>query len=141
MVSAPQVESLNAGVKPSIRRDTPIPELCEVIAESGNVQLARSILTPFGPTVEIDGDCLQSVGIAWCVAQHCTKVEGAGIRVKKEPVWLYVCSSAITSFISQLRDVSTLARVELPDMEVDDGKLSQGQLDPFTTEDCLTVNG
>ena len=123
--------------EPSIRRSTPLPELFEVVAESGNEQLAQSILSPYGPTVEIDEDYLDGVGIVWCVAQHCKQVEGAGIRVGGIGVCVY--SSAITSFISQLGDVSTLTRVELPSMEVVDGKLSQGQLNPFTTEDCLTV--
>ena len=129
------LETLNTVVEPSIREGTPLPELCEVVAESGNEQLARSILSPCGPTVEIDQYCLKGVGIAWCVAQHCKQVEEAGIRVGgiSVPSWV------ITIFISQLGDVSTLTRVELPDIKVDDGKLSQGQLNPFTTEDCLTV--
>ena len=129
------LETLNTVVKPSIRRGTPLPALCEVVAESGNEQLGQSILSPCGPTVEIDELRLRGVGTAWCVAQHCKQVEGAGIRVGG----VDVRSSAITSFISQLGDVSTLTRVELPYMKVDDGKLSQGQLNPFTTEDCLTV--
>ena len=134
------LETLNTVVKPSIRRSTPLPELCEVVAESGNEQLAQSILSPCGPTVEIDEHCLWPVDIhiAWCVAQHCMRkqVEGAGIRVVLN-TRIYL--STVTSFISQLGDVSTLTRVELPDMKVDDGKLSQGQLIPFTTDDCLTV--
>ena len=140
------LETLNTVVKPSIRWNTPLPELCEVVAESGNEQLAQSILSPCGPTVEIDKYCLRDVGIAWCVAQHCKQVEGAGIRVLGKYVRSsnilgreYDSSLAIANFISQLGDVSTLTRVELPYMEVDDGKLSQGQLNPFTTEDCLTV--
>ena len=134
------LETLNTVVEPSIRKSAPLPELCEVVAESGNEQLAQSILSPCGPTVEIDNDYLRSVGIAWCVAQHCKQVEGPGIRVEEIGAGgRDVYSSAITSFISQLGDVSTLTRVELPHMLVDDGKLSQGQLNPFTTEDCLTV--
>ena len=130
------LETLNTVVKPSIRWGTPIPALCEVVAKSGNEQLAQFILSPCGPTVEIDKDCLGGVGIVWCVAQNRKQVEGAGIRVGGE----YVYSLDVTSFISQLGDVSTLTRVELPnDMRVDDGKLSQGQLNPFTTEDCLAV--
>ena len=118
------LETLNTVVKPSFRRSTPLPELCEVVAESGNEQLAQSILSPCEPPVEIDKNYLERIGIAWCVAQHCKQVEAAGIRVGGEDVR----SSNITSFISQLGDVSTLTRVELPDMMVDDGKLSQGQL-------------
>ena len=124
------LETLNTVVEPSIRESTSLPALCEVVAESGNEQLAQSILSPCGPTVEIDKDCLRGVGTAWCVAQHCKQVEGAGIKVGKEDVR----SSAITSFIFQLGDVSTITRVELPSMKVDDGKLSQGQLNPFTAE-------
>ena len=126
------LETLNTVVEPNIRRSTPLPALCEVVAESGNEQLAQSILSPCGPTVGIDGNCLRGADIAWCVAQHCKQVEGAGIRVGGK----LVPSSAITSFISQLGDVSTLTRVEV--VEVDDGKLSQGQLNPFITEDYLT---
>ena len=129
------LETLNTVVKLSIREGTPLPALCEVVAESGNEQLAQSILSPCGPTVEIIEYSLRGVGIAWCVSQHCKQVEGAGIRVGGRKVH----SSDITSFISQLGDVSTLTIVELPHMKVDDGKLSQGQLNPFTTEDCLTV--
>ena len=129
------LETVNTVVKPSIRESAPLPELCEVVAESGNEQLAQSILSPCGPTVDIDVNCLIGVGIAWCVAQHCKQVEGAGIRVGGMPVR----SSAITSFISQLGDVSTLTRVELLVMVVYDGKISQGQLNPFTAEDCLIV--
>ena len=114
------LETLNTVVKPSIRWGTPLPALCEVVAESGNEQLARSILSPCGPTVEIDQYCLEGVGIAWCVAQHCKQVEGPGIRVGD----IGVPSWSIASFISQLGDVSTLTRVELPHMEVVDGKLS-----------------
>ena len=124
------LDTLNTVVEPSIRRSTPLPELCEVVAESGNEELGQSILSPCGPAVEIDEDCLRGFGIACCVTQHCKQVEGAGIRVGGY-------SSDITSFISQLGDVSTLTRVELPDMKIVDGKLSQGHLNPFTTEDCL----
>ena len=128
------LETLNTVVKPSIRWSTPLPALCEVVAESGNEQLAQSILSPCGPTVQIDENYLWGVGRAWCVTQHCKQVEGAGIRAVGR-----IHSSAITSFMSQLGDVSTLTRLELPNMMINDGKLSQEQLNPFTTEDCLTV--
>ena len=123
------LETLNTVVKPSIGRSTPLPELCEVVAESGNEQLAQFILSPCGPTVEIDDDCLEGFGIAWCMSQHCKQVDGAGIRVGR----INVCSLDITSFISQLGDVYALTRVELPKMKVNDGKLSQRHLDPFIT--------
>ena len=122
------LDSLNTVVKPSIRRDTPLLALCEAVAESGNEQLAWSILSPCGPTVEIDEFYLEDVGIAWCVTQHCKQVDGAGIRVKPYDLQQSVPSSAIAHFISQLGDVSTVTRVELPYMYADDGKLSPGQL-------------
>ena len=109
------LDTLNTVVKPSISRGTPLHELCEAVAESGNAQLARSILSPCGPTVVIDGDCLDDVGVAWCVGEYCKQVDGAGIRIEGSPV---------TNFISQLRDISTLVRVEVPYLYSDDGKLS-----------------
>ena len=131
-LSTPGIQSmllgtLNTVVKPSISRRTPLPELCEVIAESGNAQLARSILSPCGPTVVIDGDCLDcldgdylndDVSIAWCVGEYCKQVNGAGIGIEGQ--WF----GGVTNFISQLGDVSTLVRVELPYLYRDDGKLS-----------------
>ena len=125
------LETLNTVVEPSIRESTPLPALCEVVAESGNEQLARSILSPCGPTVEIDRYCLWEVGIAWCVAQHYKQVEGAGIRVRDEDGMQHIYSLNITSFTSQLGDVSTLTRVELPSRVGVDSKLSQGQLNPI----------
>ena len=112
------LETLNTVVKLSIRRSTPLPELCEVVAESGNEQLALSILSPCGPTVEIDKDCHESVGVAWCVTQHCKQMDGAGIRVVLNAGDLH-CFYSLAPFISQLGDVSTVARVELPDMCLD----------------------
>ena len=99
------LDTLNTVLKPSISRRTPLPELCEVVAESGNAQLAWSILCPCGPTVVIDGDCLD-VSVAWCVGEYCKQVDGAEIRIEG---W-----HGVTNFISQLGDVSTLVRVELP---------------------------
>ena len=108
------LDTLNTVVKPSIRRGTPLPELCEAVAESGNTQLARSILSPCGPTVVIDEDYLYDVGIAWCVGEYCKQVDGAGIRIEGR--------YGVTNFISQLGDVSTLVRVEVPYLHRD-GKL------------------
>ena len=116
------LETLNTVVKPSIRKSTPLRALCEVVAESGNEHLAQSILSLCGPTVEINDESFDGVGIVWCVAQHCKQVEGAGIRFRGGG--MTALSSPIASFISQLGDVSTLTRVELPDMKVYDGKLS-----------------
>ena len=98
------LDTLNT-VKPNFSRHTPLPELCEVIAESGNAQLARSILRPCGPTVVIGGDYLKDVSIAWCVGEYCKQVDGAGIRIEG--------FGGATNFISQLGDVSTLVRVEV----------------------------
>ena len=109
------LDTLNTVVKPSIRWGTPLPELCEVIVESGNAQLARSILSPCGPTVVIDGDCLKDVSIAWCVGEYCKLVDGAGIRIEGR-------YGGVDNFISQLGHVSTLDRVELPYLH-SDGKL------------------
>ena len=113
------LDTLNTVVKPSIRRDTPLPELCEVIAESGNAQLARSILCPCGPTVVIRRDYLnfKDVSVAWCVGEYCKQVDGAGIRIEGK-------YGGVTNFISQLGDVSTLVRVEVPYVYGVNGKLS-----------------
>ena len=110
------LDTLNTVLKPSISRRTPLPELCEVIAESGNAQLAWSILSPCGPTVVIDGDYLD-VSVAWCVGEYCKQVDGAGIRIEER-------YGGVDNFISQLGDVSTLVRVELPYLYHVDGKLS-----------------
>ena len=110
------LDTLNTVVKPSIRDSTPLPELCEVIAESGNAQLAWSILSPCGPTVVIDEDCVKDVSVAWCVGEYCKQVDGAGIRIEGR--------RGVANFISQLGDVSTLVRVEVPYLDSDDGKLS-----------------
>ena len=114
------LDTLNTVVKPSISRHTPLHELCEVIAESGNAQLARSILTPCGPTVVIDRDSVDTdsvdVSVAWCVGEYCKQVDGAGIRIEGR--------HGVANFISQLGDVSTLVRVEMPYLYKVEGKLS-----------------
>ena len=117
------LDTLNTVVKPSISRRTPLHELCEAVAESGNAQLVQSILFPCGPTVVIDRgniideDCLDNVSIAWCVGEYCKQVDGAGIRIEEG-------HGGVNNFISQLGDISTLVRVELPYLGRDDGKLS-----------------
>ena len=117
------LDTLNTVVKPSISRRTPLPELCEAVAESGNAQLAWSILSPCGPTVVIswnyldDEYYLKNVSVAWCVGEYCKQVDGAGIRIEASRY------SGFTNFISQLGDVSTLARVEVPYL-YSEGKLS-----------------
>ena len=125
------LDTLNTVVEPNIRDGIPLPELCEAVAESGNAQLAQSILFPCGPKVVIRGDSINSVGAAWCVGEYCKQVDGAGIRIEGD---------SFANFISQLGDVSTLVRVELPLLYSVDGKLSHASelLVPFTTEDCLT---
>ena len=125
-LSTPDIQSmlldtLNTVVKPRISENTPLPELSAVVAESGNVQLARSILSPCGPTVEIDWDYLENVDVAWCVSEYCKQVEGAGIRIADS----YFTGSNLINFLSQLGDVSTLGKVELPDFGSVDGELSQ----------------
>ena len=65
------LDTLNTVVEPRISESTPIPELCTVVAESCNVQLARSILSPCGLTVEIDRRYCENVDVAWCVRAYC----------------------------------------------------------------------
>ena len=113
------LDTLNTVVELSISRQTPLPELCEVIAESGNAQLARSILSPCGPTVVIDWDYLEDVSIAWCVGEYCKQVDGAGIRFEGG---YGTRRYGVANLISQLGDVSTLVRVEGPDL-YSEGKL------------------
>ena len=111
------LDTLNTVVRPRIRWGTPLPELITVVAESGNVQLARSILSPCGPTVEIGRSYLENVDVAWCVSEYCKQVDGAGIRIDTE--------YGVDNFLSQLRDTSTLGKVELLDFGNVDGELSQ----------------
>ena len=101
------LDTLNTVVKPSIMRGTPLPELIAVVAESGNVQLARSILSPCGPTVKTGGINLKNVDVTWCVSEYCKQVDGAGIRIEGR--------YGVTNFISQLGDISTLGKMEFPE--------------------------
>ena len=112
------LDTLNTVVKSRIWLSTPLPELIAVVAESGNVQLARSILSPCGPTVEIR--YLKNVDVAWCVSEYCKQVDGAGIRIGGEKY-----GYGVANFISQLGDISTLGKVELPEFGNVDGELSQ----------------
>ena len=107
------LDTLNTVVEPRISESTPfgwgtpLPELIAVVAESDNVQLAQSILSPCGPTVEIGWDYCKDVDMAWCVSEYCKQVDGAGIRIDR-------CGSRdVANFISQLGDISTLGKVEL----------------------------
>ena len=110
------LDTLNTVVKPRIRWGTPLRELFAVVAESSNVRLARSILSPCGPTVKIDRAYLDNVDVAWCVSEYCKQVDGAGIRVDEY---------GVANFISQLGDISTLGKVEMPQFGNVDGELSQ----------------
>ena len=110
------LDTLNTVVEPSISESTPLPRLSAVVAESGNVQLAWSILSPCGPTVNIVEDYLKNVDVAWCVTEYCKQVEGAGIRME---------FNGVANFLSQLGDISTLDKVELPYFGCVDGELSQ----------------
>ena len=113
------LDSLSTVVEPHIGRGTLFLELCAVVAESGNVQLARSILSPCGPTVQIDRDYCKNVDVAWCVSEYCKQVDGAGIRIDRR------CGSRVANFISQLGDISTLGKVELLRFGDFDGELFQ----------------
>ena len=110
------LDTLNTVVEPRIGRDTPVHELIAVVAESGNVQLAQSILSPCGPTVEIDGRYCENVDVAWCMSEYCKQVDRAGIRIDGYDV---------AHFISQLGDISTLGKVELFQFGDFDGELFQ----------------
>ena len=123
------LETLNTVVEPRIRGGTPLPELCAVVAESGNIQLARSILSPCGPTVEIYRRYCENVDVAWCVSEYCKQVKGAGIRIGET-----YNSFDVTNFISQLGDISTLGKVEVPDFGYVDGEFFQ--VSPLITNDA-----
>ena len=69
------LDTLSTVVEPSISESTPLSELCAVVAESSNVQLARSILFPCGPTLEIGHDYVENVGVSWCVSEYCKQVD------------------------------------------------------------------
>ena len=124
-------DTLNTVVKPRIRRGTPLPALIAVVAESGNVQLAQSILSPCRPTVEIGWDCLGNADVAWCVREYCKQVDEAGIRIN--------CRYGVVNFVSHLGDITTLGKVELPEFGNVDSELPQVNCAClFTFEDCLT---
>ena len=112
------LDTLNTVVKPRISQSTSLPELIAVVAESGNVQLAQSILSLCGPTVEIGEGYCENADIAWCVTEYCKQVKGAGIRIDGG----YYASSGVANFLSQLGDISTLGIVEFP--EFGSGELS-----------------
>ena len=117
------LDTLNTVVEPRIGWGTPLPELIAVVAESGNVQLAQSILSPCGPTVEIGRAYVENVDVAWCVSEYCKQVDGAGIRIGGE---MYsAVSYGVTNFVSQLGDISTLGKVELLQFGHFDGELFQ----------------
>ena len=111
------LDTLNIVVEPCIGRGSPLPELIAVVAESGNVQLARSILSPCGPTVEIGWGYLKNVDVAWCVSEYFKQVDGAGIRIDG--------GYGVANFISQLGDISTLGKVEVLRFGSVDGELFQ----------------
>ena len=100
------LDTLNTVVEHRISESTPFPELSAVVAESGNVQLAWSILSPCGPIVEIDGRYCENVDIAWCMNEYCKQVDGAGIRIGMQ--------YGVANFISKLGDIFKLSKVELP---------------------------
>ena len=98
------LEALNTGLKPGFNLDSPLPELCEFVAESGNEQVALSILTPCGPMLEIDRSYLND-SVVWCISLYCKQMDGAGIRIDGEN------TQDIANCISRLEDVSTLTTV------------------------------
>ena len=92
------LDALKAVVKSSICDNIPVSELCTVVAESRNVQLAWSILSPCGPTVEI-GLCWE----CWCsmVCEWVLQAGGGGWNQD----W-YMLYGGVANFISQLGDIS-----------------------------------
>ena len=111
-------------MKPTISQGTALPEMCEAIAESGNEHLARSILSSCGTAVEIDGHYL-NISVAWCISQYFKQIDGAGIRVRGEEAArgdnaISIPMSALARFVTQQKDVSTLTRVEMKDLQFDD---------------------
>ena len=113
------LDILHTVVNPRISESTPLPELIAVVAESSNVQLARSILSPCGPIVEIDGVYLENASVAWCMAEYFKQVDRAGIRIGEK----HHDSSSVTNFLTQLGDISTLGKVELLEFGNVDGQL------------------
>ena len=112
------LDTLNTVVKPSIWRDTPLPALCEAVAESGNSQFARSILSPCGPTVGI-GEFyrLFDAGVSWCISEYCKQVDLAGVSIGGQ--------YGVAKFFSRLGDIYTLGKVKLPCLGRLDGELSR----------------
>ena len=109
----------NMIVKPVINRHTPFLELCEAVAEIGNRELARSILSPCESTVEIAGNYLNA-RVAWCMVQHYSLLKQGGIRIRKDrEISRTISMSAVACFIALLKDVSMLTRVEIHDLQVD----------------------
>ena len=106
-------------MKPTISQRTALPEMCEAIAESGNEHLARSILSSCGPAVEIDGHYLNNIGVAWCISQYFKQIDGAGIRVRGDSA-ISIPISGLARFVTPQKDVSTLTRVEIKDLQFDD---------------------
>ena len=111
-------------VKPTISRGTALSEICEAIAESGNEQFARSIMSPCGSTVEIHGHLLSNMGIAWCLSKHFKPMNGAGIRVLGDSA-ISIPLPILARFLSQLEEVSTLTKVEMHDLQVDGNKYGE----------------
>ena len=107
-------------VKPTIIQGTALPRMCEAIAESGNEQFARSILSSCGSTMEIHGHLLGNKGVAWCLSQHFKPMNRAGIRVRGDSA---IPLPTLARFLSHLEEVSTLAEVEIRDLQVVDGNM------------------
>ena len=117
-------------VKPTISQGTTLSEMCEAIAESGDEHLARSILSSCGSAVEIDEHCLGNIGVAWCISQYFKQIDGAGIRVRGEEAArgdsaISIPMSALARFVTQQKDVSTLTRVEIKDLQFDDSNTGE----------------
>lgn len=103
-------------VKPTFSRGTALPEMCEVIAESGNEQFAQSILLSCESTVEIYGHLLSNIGVAWCLGKRFKQMKEAGIRVRGDSA---IPLPTLAHFVTHLEEVSTLTKVEIRDLQAD----------------------
>ena len=107
------LNTLDTAVEPTIGRDIPLAELCEVVSESGNKEFAHSILSACGTTVNISDPRLQ--GAVWVVAQYCKQVEGVRLSIGTTGS---IPFSEVANITSQLESVCSLAAVHLHNVSI-----------------------
>ena len=103
------LDTLGKVVEPTISAFTPLAELCEAVSESGNEELAHSILSVCGTTVHVQELHLQGVG--WAVAQYCQRVKGVRLILGHNSC--FSLFSQFSNIASQLKPVCSLAAVHL----------------------------